>query len=86
MGNEKWILYTNVEQSRSWGKQNKPRPTTPQSGLHSKKVMLYLWWDWKGVFIKELLPENEIINSNKYCPQLDQLKAALDKKTSVISQ
>ena len=28
----------------------------------------------------ELLPENQVINSNKYCSQLDQLKATLDKK------
>ena len=27
-----------------------------------------------------LLPENQTINSNKYCSHLDQLKAALDKK------
>ena len=28
----------------------------------------------------ELLPESQTINSNKYCSQLDQLKAALDEK------
>ena len=28
----------------------------------------------------ELLPENQVINSNKYCSQLDQLKPALDEK------
>ena len=37
-------------------------------------------WDWKGVLCYELLPENQTINSNKCCSQLDQLKAALDKK------
>ena len=42
--------------------------------------MLCIWWDWKGVLYDELLPENEMINFNKYCSQLDQLKAALDKK------
>ena len=39
-----------------------------------------IWWDWKGVLYYELLPENQTINSNKYCSQLDQLEAALDKK------
>ena len=33
-----------------------------------------------GVLYYELLPENQMINSNKYCSQLDQLKAALDEK------
>ena len=42
--------------------------------------MWFTWWDWKGVLYYELLPENQTINSNKYCSQLDQLKAALDEK------
>ena len=80
MGNEKWILYNNVERNRSWGKRNEPPQTTPKAGLHPKKVMLCIWWDWKGVLYYELLSENQTINSNKYCSQLDQLKVALDKK------
>ena len=35
--NEKWILYNNVEWTRSWGKQNEPPPTTPKAGLPSKE-------------------------------------------------
>ena len=42
--------------------------------------MLCIWWDWKGVLYYELLLENQTIHSNKYCSQLDQLKAALDEK------
>ena len=55
-------------------------PTTPKAGLHPKKVILCIWWDWKGVLYYELILENEKINSNKYSSQLGQLKAALDKK------
>ena len=79
-GDEKWILYNNEERTRSWGKRNAPPPTTPNAGLHPKKVMLYIWWEWKGVLYYELLLENQTINSNKYCSQLDQLKAALNEK------
>ena len=79
-GNEKWILYNNVERKRSWGKGNEPPPTTSKAGLHPKKVMLCIWWDWNGVPYYELLPENQTINSNEYCSQLDQLKTALDEK------
>ena len=57
-----------------------PPPTTPTAGLHPKKVMLCIRWGWKGIFSYELLLENQVINSNKYCSQLDQLKAALYKK------
>ena len=69
-----------VERKRSWGKRNVPPPITPKAGLHPKKVILCIWWDWKGVLYYELLPENQMINSNKYCSQLGQLKAALDEK------
>ena len=69
-----------MERKRSWGKRNEPPPTTPEAGLHPKKVTLCIWWDRKGVLYHELLPENQTINSNKYCSQLDQLKAALDEK------
>ena len=79
-GDEKRTLYNNVERKRSWGKGNEPPPTTPKAGLHPKKVMLCMWWDWKGVLYYELLPENQTINSKKHCSQLDQLKAALDEK------
>ena len=63
---------------RSW--QNEPTPTTPKASLHPKKIMLCMWWEWKGVICHEIFPENQTINSNKYCSQLDQLKAALDRK------
>ena len=76
---EKWILYNNVDQQKSWGNRNELPPTTPKAGLHPKTVMLCIWWDWKGVLHYELLPENQTIN-HKYCSQLDQLKATLNKK------
>ena len=80
MSDEKWILHNNVEWKRLWGKWNEPPPTTPKTSLLPKKVMLYMWWYWKGVLYYELLQENQRINSNKYFSQLDQLKEALDEK------
>ena len=85
-GDEKWILYNNVEWKSWWGKWNEPPPTTPKASLQPKMVMLCVWWDWKGVLYYELLPENRTINSNKYCSQLDQLKAALDEKWPELEQ
>ena len=79
MGDEKWILYNNMEWKRYWDKGDEPPPTTPKAGLHPEKVMC-IRWDWKGVLYYELLLENQTINSNKYCSQLDQLKTALHQK------
>ena len=42
--------------------------------------MLYTREEWKGVLYHELLPENRTSNCNKHCSQLDQVKAALNKK------
>jgi len=39
-GNEKWIIYNNVERKRSWGKRNELPLATPKTDLHPKKVML----------------------------------------------
>jgi len=64
--------HNNVERKRSWRKRNEPPLTTPKAGLHSKKVMLCVWWDWKGILYYELLSNNETINLEKYCSQLDE--------------
>ena len=71
MGNEKWILYNNVEQRRLWDKQNEPPPTAPKASLHPKKRMMCICGIGRGLYY-ELLLENQIINSNKYCFQLDK--------------
>lgn len=44
---EIWIVYNNVEQKRSW--RNEPPLATPKSDLHPKKLILCIWWDWKGI-------------------------------------
>ena len=74
------VLYNTVEQKRLWGKQNELPPTTPKASLHPKKVMLCVWWDWRGVLYYELLLGNQTINSNRYFSQLDQFKEALNEK------
>ena len=84
-GDETWIFYENVHRKRTWCKDNKPS-TVAKAGLHPKKVLLSIWWDWKGVIFYELLPQGETINSSKYCHQLDQLKAAIAKKTARINE
>ena len=81
-GDEKWILYDNVERKRSWGRRNEPPPTTPKSGLHPKKVMFCIWWDWKRVLYYELLLENQTINSIPVTPTESRTR----RKVSRISQ
>lgn len=79
-GDEKWIVYNNMQRKRSWCKHDEQAPTTCKPDIHQRKVMLSIWWDYKGVIYFELLPKNETINSNIYCQQLINLNEALQKK------
>ena len=50
-----------------------------QPGLTRNKVMLCVWWDWKGIFHYELLPLSKPIDSDLYCQQLMRLKKTIEK-------
>ena len=65
---------------KSWLLPCEPYQTVGKPGLHPKKAMLSIWWDCRGPIYYELLPMNETINSEKYCSQLDILKAAIEEK------
>ena len=47
---------------------------------HQKKVMLSVWWDFKGIVYFELLPKNQTINLNVYCRQLVKLDKEMKEK------
>ncbi|XP_025163702.1 histone-lysine N-methyltransferase SETMAR-like [Harpegnathos saltator] len=51
-----------------------------KAGLHPKKVMHCIWWDWKDIVHYELLPPNKTIDSTKYYSQLTKLKQAVHQK------
>jgi len=57
-GDEKWIVYNNIQRKRSWGKKGNPSQTTPKQNIYAKKVMLCIWWDCKGIVYYVLLPQN----------------------------
>lgn len=79
-GDEKWVKYENIKRKRSWSKAGDPPQTTPKPGLTAKKVMLSVWWDWKGIVHYELLQPGGTINSVLYCEQLDRLNEAIQRK------
>ena len=79
-GDEKWNVYNNIVRKQSWSKRDELPQTTSKAELHQKKIMLSIWWDWKGVVVFELLPRNQTINLDVYCRQLDKLNALVKKK------
>ena len=71
---------------RDCGARNIKHHQPCQSCSSSKESDIVYMVDWKGVLYYELLLENQMINSNKYCSQLDQLKAALDKHSELVNR
>ena len=51
----------------------------PKIELHSKKIMLCVWWAVHGVIFWELLPPAVTVNSGIYRAQLDKLEAEVRK-------
>ena len=58
----------------------KPPQRCAKSGLHPRKVLLCVWWDYKGILCFELLSSGDTINSDKYCTHLEKLREALAEK------
>ena len=46
----------------------------------AKKVLLCIWWDWKGVLYYELLQPGKTITANRYKQQLTKLSDVLEEK------
>ena len=60
--------HTTIELSKDRGKEREKAQTIAKPGL-TKKVILCVWWDWKGIVHYELLSLNQTINSELYCEQ-----------------
>ena len=78
-GNEKWITYDNNVRKRSCSMPGEASQTVAKPVLTSMKVMLSVWWDWKGIVHYELLEPSQTINSTLYCQKLMRLKQANKK-------
>ena len=54
--------------------------STSKADIHQKKVMLSVWWYFKGIVYFELFPRNQTINSNVRCRQLMKLDKEMEEK------
>ncbi|GFY33049.1 mariner transposase [Trichonephila clavipes] len=75
---EKWVPYASIVRKRSWSKSGEVVQTVVNPGLTARKVLLCIWWNWKGIIYYELLSYGQTLNSDLYCQQLDHLKPAID--------
>ena len=83
-GDKKLVTYEN-RQKRLWSKRGEPTKTIAKPGLMVKKVILCVWWDWKGIIHYELLPLGQSLNSNLYSTT-DQTEADDRREADRIGQ
>jgi histone-lysine N-methyltransferase SETMAR len=84
-GDEKWVFYANVYRRRQWlDLDQKPLPDV-KPDLHTKKIMLCIWWDMSGVSYFDLLDINETITADVYSQQLQRLNEVLLQKRSTLA-
>ena len=74
------ISHTYVVRKGAWSKRDQLAQSTSEADINQKKVMLSVWWDFKGIVHFELLPRNQTINSNVYCRQLMKLNKEIKEK------
>ncbi|KAG9428155.1 transposase [Apis mellifera carnica] len=73
-------LFTTILSGKDRGADHQPAQTTSKAGIPQKKVLLSVWWDYKGIVYFELLPSNRTINSVVYIEQLTKLSNAVEEK------
>ncbi len=79
-GDETWVCTKEPEsrfESTVWLPPKSPRPKKARSIPGSKKTMLTLFCDAKGMVLIDFLEPKEKINSERYCQTLSKLKEAL---------
>ncbi|GFT73917.1 histone-lysine N-methyltransferase SETMAR [Trichonephila clavipes] len=84
-GDEQWVTYDNIVRKRSWSKCREATQTVAKLGLTVRKILLCIWWDWKGIIFYELLPYGQALNSDLYFRQLNRLKLMINQKRSALA-
>jgi len=80
-GDEKWIFYNNSKKKKYYAKPGQLLPSTSTStswsNIHGSKIMIYIWWDQKGLVYYVLLKPDDSITGDRYRLQLIRLNRAL---------
>lgn len=74
---EKYCVYDNTVRRKHWvdfDELPKPQPKHPD---HDKKELLSFWWDIKGPVFWELVPTGSMVDSERFCTQLERVAEIL---------
>ena len=82
-GNEKWVYEYDVETARQfskWRTENEPKPKKLRQSRLKIKVMLIVFFDYRGVVHHEFVPECQTVNQEYYLPVLRRLRKEIRRK------
>lgn len=82
-GDESWVYGYDVEtktQSSQWKTKSEPRPKKARQVRSNVKVLITVFFDWKGVVHYEFLPRGRTVNKEYYVEVLRHLREAIRKK------
>jgi histone-lysine N-methyltransferase SETMAR len=79
---EVWIYWDNDGSChhRSWRGDGDVPDVEVRRVLTTRKHLMSVFWDCKGVLLMEVLPQGQTINADRYCNQLDHLVLAIQQK------
>ena len=82
-GDETWFFHHTPEskqQSLQWRHTHSPRNKKFKTSISVKKIMVFIFWDRKGIFLVDFMPPATTINAAAYCDTLTQLQRAIQNK------
>jgi len=82
-GDETWVYGYNVEtkiQSSHWMGKGSPRPKKAGMSWSKIKVVMVVFFDWKGIVHHEFVPRGQMVNQQLYQVVLVHLRDAVCRK------
>jgi histone-lysine N-methyltransferase SETMAR len=77
---ETWVYWENSAHShKSWRRRKDAPATEVRPNLTTKKHLLTVFWDCKGVILMDVLPSGVTMTAIYYCDLLDKLKNAIEE-------
>ncbi len=79
---EKWIHHENPQRKRYFAKIGEKGliQGVSKKSLRTKKTMITVFWDVRGIIHHEYLPSGDTINAASYCKVLERVKQAVRQK------
>lgn len=82
-GDERWVYEFDMQTSQQaleWRLPTEPKPKKPRQSRSKVKVMLTVFFDYRGVVHSEFLPEDQTVNKEYYLSVMRRLREQIRRK------